>query len=162
MPGETERFPSGYTVDTAMTHLQRQIDNNVTTLNARIDDLVVLLNERAKSQEVAMSTALTAQQLAVAAAMSSAKEAVAKAEMANEARFASVNEFRSTLSDQAATFITRVEHDSLIGRIDRVEGRIDMRDGKGVNAAWAVGVAAIAGLIGILGFAMAMFDVMSN
>lgn len=153
MPGETERFPSGYTVDTAMSLLLSKHDN-----------LVTLLDERMKSQEVAMSTALTAQQLAVAAAMSSAKEAVAKAEMANEVRFASVNEFRSSLSDQAATFITRVEHDSLIGRIDRVEGRIDNADGhgKGVNAAWAVGVAAIAGLIGILGFAMAMFDVMSN
>jgi hypothetical protein len=153
MPGETERFPSGFTTDTAMAYMQEQHNN-----------LVTLLNERMKSQEVAMSTALTAQQLAVAAAMASAKEAVTKAEIANEARFTSVNEFRATLSDQAATFITRTEHDVLIERINRLEGRIDLKDGRGagVNAAWAVGIAALAGLIGILGFGIAMIDLMTN
>jgi PDZ domain-containing secreted protein len=153
MPGETEIHPSGWTTDTAMAHMQAQHDN-----------LVELLQERATAQEVAMSTALTAQQLAVAAAMSSAKEAVTKAELANDARFRSVNEFRQTLSDQASTFITRIEHEALIDRIDRVEGRADTNDGhgKGVSAAWAVGVAALAGLIGVLGFAIAMIDLMSR
>ncbi len=46
----------------------------------------------------------------ITAAMDAAKEAVAKAEIANERRFASVNEFRAALTDQTATFISRPEY----------------------------------------------------
>jgi hypothetical protein len=43
MPGETAEQISGWTIDTAMVHLQ-----------AQIDALITLLDERAKAQEVAI------------------------------------------------------------------------------------------------------------
>ena len=46
---------------------------------------------------------------AVQAALAAAEKAVIKAETAAERRFASVNEFRQTLTDQATTFIPRNE-----------------------------------------------------
>lgn len=48
----------------------------------------------------------------VTTAMAAADKAVNKAEQASERRFEGVNEFRQTLSDQAATFVTRNEHAS--------------------------------------------------
>ena len=77
----------GWTLDTLRIHLQRQIDDRVT-----------LTDERHK-----------ANQEAVQAALQAAKEAVAKAETAMDKRFDGVNEFRQTLSDQAASFPTRAE-----------------------------------------------------
>jgi hypothetical protein len=50
------------------------------------------------------------------------KEAVEKALEANEQRFASVNEFRATLSDQASHFVTR---DTLSVLADKLQAGID-------------------------------------
>jgi vacuolar-type H+-ATPase subunit H len=50
------------------------------------------------------------QQRAIEAALSAAEKAVTKAEVATEKRFDSVNEFRKTLSDQAANFLQRGEY----------------------------------------------------
>ena len=50
------------------------------------------------------------------------KEAVAKVAEANEKRFDSVNEFRQTLSDQAAQFVTR---DTLGALADKLQSGID-------------------------------------
>lgn len=75
------------------------------------------------------------------AALQAAKEAVTKAEMATERRFESVNEFRQTLSDQAGTFISRTEFNSLKERMDREEGRAGgITDGW----KWLIGIAALA------------------
>lgn len=55
-------------------------------------------------------------------------EAVTKAEDATEKRFASVNEFRNTLSDQQRTFIPRAEyeagHISLSNEVSELKARI--------------------------------------
>jgi hypothetical protein len=64
-----------------------------------------------------------AQTSAINAALQAAKEAVTKAEIATEKRFAGVNEFRQTLSDQASTFVNRAEFTALKERMDRNEGR---------------------------------------
>jgi len=48
----------------------------------------------------------SAQEKAVIAALAAVKEANAKSETSMERRFDSVNEFRQTLTDQAATFVT--------------------------------------------------------
>jgi len=55
-------------------------------------------------------------------ALSASKEAVSKAETATEKRFEAVNEFRSTLSDQAANLIPRSEANVRFGGI---EGKLD-------------------------------------
>lgn len=60
-------------------------------------------------QKEAVSAAFKAQQEAVNAALAAAKEAVNKAETASEKRFESVNEFRSTLSDQQKNLMPRAE-----------------------------------------------------
>ncbi len=48
----------------------------------------------------------------VGTALIASDKAVSKAEVASERRFDGVNEFRQTLSDQAATFLTRNEYNS--------------------------------------------------
>jgi hypothetical protein len=75
--------------------------------------------------------------------------AVAKAETANEKRFESVNEFRNTLGDQQAHFVTRVEIDSKLEgyqkRLQDLTDRMNLITGKGVglNAGWTYLIAAI-------------------
>jgi hypothetical protein len=56
-------------------------------------------------------------------ALTASKEAIIKAETATEKRFDTVNEFRGTLSDQAATLLPRVEASSKFENIDeKIEG----------------------------------------
>jgi hypothetical protein len=66
---------------------------------------------------------------AVSDALEAAKEAVNKAESATEKRFASVNEFRSTLSDQAAQLMPRAEaqarFETILANVGRIE--LDLR-----------------------------------
>ncbi len=58
---------------------------------------------------------------AVAAALSAAERAAAKADSAMEKRFDAVNEFRATLSDQAAHLLPRAEFNAQFsGLLDRV------------------------------------------
>lgn len=70
-----------------------------------VRELNLIVNERDRQY----GQRFDAQEKAVAAALAAAKEAVVKAEAASEKRFDSVNEFRNTLKDQTATFITRGE-----------------------------------------------------
>lgn len=80
---------------------------------------------RFKAQEQAVAAALAAQEKAVAAALAAADRAVSKAELAAERRFESVNEFRQTLTDQAATFLPRREyesaHASIVEKVESVQ-----------------------------------------
>ena len=59
--------------------------------------------ERTKERFVAMDQS-------VKSALASFDKAIAKAEAATESRFASVNEFRETLADQARGFLPRTEY----------------------------------------------------
>ncbi len=61
---------------------------------------------------------------AVQAALKSAETAVNKAENAAERRFASVNEFRQTLSDQTKSFVTTDRFEGLDVRINDMRDRI--------------------------------------
>jgi hypothetical protein len=78
-------------------------------LTARLDALDLLLKERDHRYEdrfVSMDAKTTL-------ALSSSEKAITKAEFATEKRFDAVNEFRGTLSDQAATLMPRAEALSL-------------------------------------------------
>lgn len=130
MSGETESNVSGWTVDTLHSHWEY-----------RHADLIRLLDERKESQEIAVKAAIDA-----------AEKAVAKAELATEKRFESVNEFRAQLTDQAATFVSRIEAQSeqrrlteklteLTRRVDKTEGH-----GAGISAAWVYALGAIAAI----------------
>lgn len=89
---------------------------------------------------------------AVNAALTAAKEAVIKAELAAEKRFESVNEFRSTLSDQQRTLMPRSEAELLIktltDKIDTNTANLTMVAGQKSGAqnlfGYIVGAAGIA------------------
>lgn len=122
MSGETEGQPSGWTTDTALYHVQRQLI-----------DLRAMLDERYATQTKALDAAFAAQEKAVQAALTSAEKAVTKAEVASEKRFKAVNEFRQTLSDQATTFISRAESEAhravLSDRLTHLEDRVNTEAG---------------------------------
>jgi flagellar biogenesis protein FliO len=109
MSGETERQESGWTVET-------------------LRSMLIKMNEE---RDLRYQQRFQGQLDAVMAALAAAKEAVNKAETANEKRFESVNEFRSTLSDQAAQFLTRSEHSLVVGNLqkelDTVSERTDAK-----------------------------------
>lgn len=98
----------------------------------------------------------------VAIALAAADRAVVKAEAAAEKRFEGVNEFRATLSDQAARLMPREEAvtrmDSLRERLDALTLRITTTEGRSSGLAagwgWIVGVVGLIG--GILGIVLAL------
>jgi phosphopantetheinyl transferase (holo-ACP synthase) len=101
-----------------------------------------LLDER----DVRYQQRFEAQTKAVEAALLAAKEAVIKAELAMEKRFDGVNEFRETLSDQAAQFVTLAQFADLKERVGRSEGH-----STGMNASWAVMVSVIVAAASVIG-----------
>lgn len=160
MSGETEDQVSGWTTDTALAHLQTQLDDLKARLDERYSTQVAAVNDAFAAQQTAMRTAFEAadkavdkaleaaekavdqrantldrefhehleqvrhenalaqvnSDKAVQAALASAEKAVNKAEAAAEKRFEMMNEFRGQLSDQATTFVTRVEADAINSR----------------------------------------------
>ncbi len=115
--------------------------------------------QRFDAQQQAVQDALLAQEKAVNAALTAADRAVAKAEAAAERRFDSVNEFRSTLSDQATTLMPRGEAEakltSLNDRLIEVSRLTERNEGKGMGQGIIMvyifgGLAAIAGLASVI------------
>jgi len=117
--GETKSDVSGWTIDTLRVYLL-----------GVISDADRRYEERFKAQA-----------LAVDAAIRAATEATGKAERATELRFESVNEFRSALTDQTATFMTRAAfdefqkatgtyRDGLNSRFDVVNSRLNSMGGE--------------------------------
>jgi cytochrome c5 len=151
MPGETAREVSGWTIDTAMAHMQKRYDDLESLLDERYQTQTKAVDAAFSAQQLAMTTALAAAERAVQTALVSAEKAVIKAEAAADKRFESVNEFRQTLTDQANTFVTRVEHDSWGSRLDRIEERLNVRDGRGagLTSSWGYLATAIAMAVGI-------------
>ena len=94
MSGETEANISAWTIDSLHAHL-------IVLLNTRD----ALLAERDRRYE----QRFVDQEKAILTALATSSKAIDKAETATELRFQGVNEFRQTLSDQAAQFITRTE-----------------------------------------------------
>lgn len=141
MSGETEKDESGWTVDTLRYYMTQ-----------RFADQEKLLDERYATQTKAVEKAFAAADLAVQAALTSAEKAVSKAEMASDKRFDAVNEFRSALTDQTATFIPRTEALGILDRhaedIKTLTDRINVAEGKGmgISTAWIVLLGAVAAL----------------
>lgn len=88
-------------------------------LESQIAGLREALVAQIVAQKEAIGAALTAAKEALTAAQASSEKAILKAEEANEKRFASVNEFRSTLSDQQKTFATKAECEFRFLTIDK-------------------------------------------
>lgn len=87
------------------------------------------IDDRFAASQLATTTALSAAKEAVTAALLAADKATSKAELAADTRFASVNEFRGQLADQANTFMPRTEyglaHQNLADTVLAVDHRMD-------------------------------------
>lgn len=131
---------NGWTVDTLRIYLFRLLDERDKRYAERFLDL-----------EKALQVALQGSQ-----------KAIDKAENATERRFAAVNEFRQTLSDQATQFVVRKEADAqsarltdrlvdLDKRITRAEGR-----GSGLQSSWGYLLGAVTLVMTILTIYLAL------
>lgn len=83
--------------------------------DAKCENILSLINANDKNYNQRFENVIQATQ----SALSAADRAVNKAESATERRFESVNEFRQTLSDQAAKFIIRSEFDLVVDRLEQ-------------------------------------------
>lgn len=95
-------------------------------LESQIAGLREALVAQIVAQKEAIGAALTAAKEALTAAQASSEKAILKAEESNEKRFSSVNEFRSTLSDQQKTFVTKAECDYRFLGVEKQFGDISV------------------------------------
>lgn len=104
------------------------------------------------------------QDKAVQAALTAAKEATLKAEDASNKRFDSVNEFRSTLSDQVNTFLPRREydarHETLEKLVTEISDRINRSEGAKVGSDITIG--KIYAAIGVVGAILGIIVLLTN
>jgi hypothetical protein len=95
----------------------------------------------------------SAQEKAVEAALAAADRANIKAENAADKRFEAVNEFRKTLSDETATFVTRSEymstHKALEEKVTDLMSRVSAAENRGAGSSqtWSY----VLGALGFLG-----------
>jgi hypothetical protein len=99
-------------------------------VDARLEDIILMLQQRINGIE----------------------KSIIRSDVVLNDRFASVNEFRSALSDQTRTFISRTEYSLMSDRIDKIEARINTSEGKssGINAGWGYLVGAIGVVIAVV------------
>lgn len=146
--------PHGWTVDTLHAHL-----------TSRIDSLVVSVDER-ESRNIERLSALKE---TISFAMLSSEKALSKAETATDKRFESVNEFRDTLRDQAATFLTRTDYDSrhqsLVEKIEALTSRLlseqsaDQGKTKGLSTMGIIAIGIITSLSAITSAVTVVYNI---
>ncbi len=121
-----------------------------------------IARERIAALDRRLTEAVAAQDRANTIALQAAEKAVLKAETASEKRFEGVNEFRQTLSDQAANFVTRKEVEALFAAVNGTLLRLDTSasadHGKsaGADYAWRAIITVIGLLIAASGFLLAV------
>lgn len=141
------------------TTLDREIGKVSALTNEKFAAMERLVAEREKQRDMITIAARDA----VASALAAAKEAVNKAETSNEKRFDSVEQFRGTLSDQAARLMPRIEVDnrmlSMNEKIADLGARLDKNEGKGlgISAIWGI-IIGVFGMLGVL--ATVLFNVL--
>jgi DnaJ-domain-containing protein 1 len=179
--------------DTRITELERQIDRRMDseqqalaqaralsekryeTIMGELPQIAEALERIAALDRVTDAKFITFRTLVdseaekVALALNASDKAVTKAEVANEKRFESVNEFRSQLNDQSKTFVSRVEFisatGSLVDKVDdlkqsvaglgsSVDSRLATIAGRasGLNAGWVYLLGALAAFGTLISF----------
>jgi hypothetical protein len=105
-----------------------RLDDMRAAVRSQADDRIKLLDERYATQTKALDAAFKAAEQAVAVALANAEKATAKAEAAADRRLEGMNEFRSALSDQTKTLLSRAEytpaHEAVIERITAASERV--------------------------------------
>jgi hypothetical protein len=120
-------------------------------------ELSVIEQRRARDEQNNLERNETVKE-AAALALANTKEAVKKYEETTNERFAKTNEFRQVLSDQTATFITRLELNAIVKGLEEKFGtrqggaetrltalteRMDRREGQGSGAGVTISYIAI-------------------
>lgn len=105
-------------------HIRELLNEVESRHTAHSSETDLRYQQRFDAQTKAVDAALLAADKAINAALAAIDRAVAKAEGAADKRFEGVNEFRAQLNDQAKTFITRVELDSQITRLNDLTQRV--------------------------------------
>lgn len=141
----------------AVERAQVNIAANRELLESKIGDLGVKLDERYAMQTEALKAALEA-----------AEKAVDKANIANEKRFESVNEFRGQLNDIVTTLISRAEADARLSALDARLNEMKSTVDTTIAGRTAVGQTQtqlwgyLVGFVGILSVAVTIILAFSN
>jgi hypothetical protein len=102
----TESFVGAHRrIDNLEKHLSTQMDSERRHVATQLEAAESLTD----AKFVTFRTLVDGQAEQVKLALDASDKAIGKAEIANEKRFDSVNEFRQTLTDQAGTFMPRKE-----------------------------------------------------
>lgn len=110
--------------DTLHQDLKDSVADRFVATHALVANNDLRYQSRFEDQTKALDAALAAAKEAVQTALVAAEKATSKAEAAADKRFDSVNEFRSQLADQAATFIPRAESEARMAALgDLVEAK---------------------------------------
>lgn len=127
--------------DEALTRMYNEkVEREHVTAQVATEVRIVIASHINTMKET-VDARISSTEAALRQSQESAKEAVTKAEHANEVRFHSVNEFRKTLSDQTAFFITRQSfeesqksqqdyRDNLNERLAQINARLNKREGQ--------------------------------
>lgn len=110
-----------------------------------------IARERIKGLRDLMDQRFAAAEGALQIALGEREKAMLKAEAASDRRLEGMNEFRQTLSDQAATLVGRAEFnariDSIVEAVNRLDKQGSAASGRGAGAAalwgWIVGAAGL-------------------
>lgn len=106
---------------------QREFDDYRAVMREQLDSLRASLQERYNTQQAAVVAAMLSAERLVETTRSASEKAIDKAQLAAEKRFEGVNEFRATLSDQAATLMPRAESElrlqALMDKMDDITDR---------------------------------------
>lgn len=121
-------------VGTAQRVAGEAVDKAELAARLRMDEGDTRLREHIGAQYGQISAALEAARRETSFAHAASEKAIAKAEVANEKRFESVNEFRSQLSDQATTFLPREVAESFFNQLSE---RVRSIEGHQLTAAGA-------------------------
>lgn len=150
---------NGRTHEPSLRELTREVTALKEVLLAKLEVQQVQGNERDRRYEERFKATDDKTSLA----LSASEKAVAKAELATEKRFEGVNEFRATLSDQAARLYPRAEAEAKFRGYDEkfedVKSQLSTSSGKEsavhsdrLQLNWMIGLAVVIvlGIIGIL------------
>jgi hypothetical protein len=146
---------SEWSLSTLYVHLSRIVDD----LAKSVDDRFAFEAKLALGARETINIAIQAVERAAMAEASSAKNAVDKAESATAVRFAGVNEFRQTLSDQAGRLMPRAEVETAVNglnaKIADLTARIGAMEsrGAGIQSGWGYlvgGISLVALVVGAI------------